>query len=104
MKKIFTILLTIVVGFSVYGQKKERQHTGFFLSMGLGGVFGPIHINSNVDGEYDMSGVGGLFDLKIGGAVKENLILSMPHYFPIRWWVQKLRLLAEVRKHQIRYP
>ncbi|NGM62056.1 hypothetical protein G5B30_09030 [Sphingobacterium sp. SGG-5] len=52
-----------------------RQHTGFFLSMGLGGVFGPIHMNSNVEGEYDMSGTGGLFDFKIGGAVKENLIL-----------------------------
>ncbi len=43
--------------------------------MGLGGVFGPIHMNSNVDGEYDMSGIGGLFDFKIGGAIKENLIL-----------------------------
>ena len=53
---------------------KYQRHTGFFLSMGLGPAFGKII--SDMGGEQvDMSGTGAQFDLKIGGAIKENLIL-----------------------------
>ncbi len=52
-----------------------RQHKGFYLSMGLGPNFPSI--KSEVIGDYDLTftGVGAQFDLKIGGAIKENLIL-----------------------------
>jgi hypothetical protein len=62
---------------SVYAQSnrdKHQQHTGFYLSMGLGPAFGTI--TSDMGHELiDMSGTGVKFDFKIGGAVKENLIL-----------------------------
>lgn len=75
MKKILTLSIALAICTLSIAQNKDRQHTGFFLSMGLGPVFGPIHMDSNVDGAYDMSGTGALFDFKIGGAVKENVLL-----------------------------
>jgi hypothetical protein len=52
-----------------------RQHKGFYLSMSIGPNFPSI--TDEVVGDYDLKfkGVGAQFDLKIGGAVKENLIL-----------------------------
>jgi hypothetical protein len=52
-----------------------RQHRGFYLSMSMGPNFPSI--TSEVAGvyKYNFSGVGAQFDLKIGGAIKENLIL-----------------------------
>lgn len=52
-----------------------RQHTGFYLSLSVGPNFPSI--NSEVLGAYSVnfSGTGAQFDFKIGGAVKENLIL-----------------------------
>lgn len=74
MKRI--LLLAIVALYFFNAQAQEgRQHKGFFLSMGLGPVFGPIHMNSTDEGEYDMTGTGVSFDFKIGGAVTENVIL-----------------------------
>lgn len=54
---------------------KYHQHKGFFLSMGIGPNFPGI--TDKVAGVYDLkfTGTGALFDLKIGGAIKENLIL-----------------------------
>ena len=63
---------------SVYGQSgdgKYRQHTGFYLSMSVGPTFGAI-TNDIKNGDTETySGTGAQFDIKIGGAVKENLIL-----------------------------
>ena len=52
-----------------------RQHTGFYLSLAAGPNFPSI--NSEVIGEWNVTftGTGAQFDIKIGGAVKENLIL-----------------------------
>ena len=52
-----------------------HQHKGFYLSMSAGPDFAGI--NSEVVGNYKLNfnGTGGQFDLKIGGAIKENLIL-----------------------------
>jgi len=69
------------VGAPSYGQTvngKYRQHTGFYLSMSAGPVFGKISTDviSPNPGLVEFSGGSGAkFDLKIGGAVKENLIL-----------------------------
>ncbi len=52
-----------------------QQHTGFYLSLSAGPNFASI--NSEIPRVYDFtfSGTGAQFDIKIGGAVKENLIL-----------------------------
>ncbi|MCL2651426.1 MAG: hypothetical protein FWD60_10445 [Candidatus Azobacteroides sp.] len=77
MKKVFLLLsffLYLSSFCTIYGQSgnvKFQQHTGFYLSMAIGPVFGDI----SVDDGTKYSGAGGQFDLKIGGAIKENLIL-----------------------------
>ena len=55
--------------------EKYHQHTGFYLSLGVGPNFPSI--NSEVIGEYNFTftGTGAQFDIKIGGAVIENLII-----------------------------
>jgi len=80
-KKIALIALAIACSTATYAQK-DRQHKGLFLSLSLGPVFGPINVNSNDAGvgEYEMTGTGAAFDFKIGGAVKENLILHATLY------------------------
>ena len=62
---------------AVYAQSnkdKYQQHTGFFLSMAAGPAFGKITLDVGSE-QIDMSGTGAKFDFKIGGALKENLIL-----------------------------
>lgn len=79
--KNFLILIFIVGGlFAVQGQdidKKQigfHQHGGFYLSMSVGPLFGSITDDLDTY-TMDMSGIGAQFDFKIGGAIKENLIL-----------------------------
>lgn len=81
MKKVLIIIL-IFSGVSFVSAQNEtksqagyHKHDGFYLSMSAGPVFGTIR--DNIKGSYimDMSGAGGQFDLKIGGAIKENLLL-----------------------------
>ena len=52
-----------------------HRHHGFYLSMSLGPNFASI--SDKVSGSYDyvFSGTGAQFDLKLGGAISENLIL-----------------------------
>lgn len=52
-----------------------HKHKGFFLSMSVGPNFGSI--TDEVVGDYSLkfNGTGAQFDFKIGGAIKENLIL-----------------------------
>lgn len=50
------------------------MHDGFYLSMALGGVFGPTSDKVKSD-EIEFSGIGVELDFKIGGAIKENFIL-----------------------------
>jgi len=84
MKNIFLLLSICLLAsnlFSVYGQsdfgnEKYRRHTGFYLSMSVGPTFGGISYSvKGSPGQIEFSGTGAQFDLKIGGAVKENLIL-----------------------------
>lgn len=76
MKKIFNLIMVAMLFVTAtYSQEKNQQHKGFYLSMGLGPAFGNINLDSNEEGKSTMSGTGAVFDFKIGGAIKENLIL-----------------------------
>jgi hypothetical protein len=55
-----------------------HRHDGFYLSLCGGPVFGNVMDDIKTYGApntLDMSGTGGVFDFKIGGAIRENLIL-----------------------------
>jgi len=74
MRKVF-ILSFVLFGFSnINAQDGFHQHDGLYLSMSAGPLFGGV--NDDL-GSYSMkmSGTGAEFDFKIGGAIKENLIL-----------------------------
>ena len=75
LKTIALLALGMTCATKMYAQQKDRQHKGFFLSLSAGPVMGPVHMDSSELGEYDMTGTGASFDIKIGGAIKENLIL-----------------------------
>jgi len=81
MKRFSLLLLVIVTGISLVQAQFVKlpkpigfhQHDGFYLSMGLGTNFASI---SAIDfsGKNTYTGTGGQFDLKVGGAFRENLI------------------------------
>lgn len=81
MKKILIVILIISGVSAVRAQDVLKSmygyhtHDGFYLSMSLGPVFGTITDDMRGAYKMDMSGTGGQFDLKIGGAIQENLIL-----------------------------
>ncbi len=74
---LFLVLVTICNGqeFNNREDKDYQKHKGFYLSL-CGGV-NFADISAKVENQYDMKfkGAGGVFDFKIGGALKENLIL-----------------------------
>jgi len=88
MKKL---LIAFIVLFGVNQLKAQEmiqqqqqigyhQHDGFYLSMSVGPVFGKVmddvsSFNGASPYTLDMSGTGSVFDFKIGGAIRENLIL-----------------------------
>jgi len=78
-RAIFFALVGFMCLQTVKAQEKNHQHTRFFLSMSIGPVFGKItdDVTGDPNGAYkmDMSGTGAVFDFKIGGAIKENLII-----------------------------
>lgn len=86
MKKVLVLCL-VLFGFNNLKAQEEalfnnlktqeegfHQHKGLYLSMSVGPLFGSV---TDDLGTYtmDMSGTGAQFDFKIGGAIKENLIL-----------------------------
>ena len=86
MKKLLVLCL-VLFGFNNLKAQEEalfnnlktqeegfHQHKGLYLSMSVGPLFGSV---TDDLGTYtmDMSGTGAQFDFKIGGAIKENLIL-----------------------------
>lgn len=82
MKKITVLTLLLLTATLSFAQMEQltrlpegRQHKGFFLSLSIGPNFPTI--TSEVKGypKYTFTGTGALFDIKIGGAVQENLIL-----------------------------
>jgi opacity protein-like surface antigen len=72
-KVCVTLLFIAMISWECRAQ--ERTHKGFYLSMQAGPAFGYINGNSNNQTSIEVSGTGVGFDLQIGGALKENLIL-----------------------------
>ncbi len=72
MKKL--IVITIVAMYSFAAVAQERTHKGFYLSMAMGPAFGNIDVKTS-SGDLEISGTGIGFDIQIGGALRENLIL-----------------------------
>jgi hypothetical protein len=78
MKKLFFLGLLLSAFTTLNAQDAIYQHKGFYLSLGAGPVFGKVTDEVNENGykyTMDMTGTGAEFDFKIGGAIKENLIL-----------------------------
>ncbi|MCT4589078.1 MAG: hypothetical protein N4A71_14745 [Carboxylicivirga sp.] len=82
MKKILAIISLIIIINDVSAQSiptpkifRGRKHRGFYLSMGLGANQSSVKVDSKNFGYTKYSGLGGSFDLKIGGTISENLIL-----------------------------
>ena len=69
-------LLLLLIGFNNYAQN-PKEHDRFFLSMSLG--VSHFSLNNDItNGPYNnmkISGPAATFDIKIGGAIKENFIL-----------------------------
>jgi hypothetical protein len=55
--------------------RDPRMHRGFYLSMGLGANFSTVSDLVVGSYNYKFKGVGVQFDGKVGGAIRENLIL-----------------------------
>jgi len=82
MKRTTLLALFILIFSICNAQYREttqeygyHQHNGFYLSMSMGPTFPSI--SDKLQGIYDyvFSGTGAQFDLKLGGAIRENLIL-----------------------------
>lgn len=84
--KSVVILLILLFGFQSLKAQEEvpqkegiHQHEGFYLSMGLGPVFGNVIAEINPFGynppTVNFNGTAALFDFKIGASIYENLIL-----------------------------
>ena len=81
--KHFIILSFLIISCSIAkaqypleSQKpRGREHKGFFLSMSMGPNFAMIDNDINRQTTERYSGMGPIMDLKIGGAIKEDLIL-----------------------------
>jgi len=82
MKKLTISILLIISFFFCRAQKLNgiqstdyRMHKGFFLSLSAGPNFSGISAKVNGQSDINYNGSGTVLDLKIGGAIKENLIL-----------------------------
>lgn len=79
MKRILLLSSIILSIVNIKAQETKprgyHKHDGFYLSMCLGPNFVDITNNVENDAIYKYSGTGTLFDLKIGGAIRENVIL-----------------------------
>jgi hypothetical protein len=90
MKIQALILLTSLAGYaqSQYNPEAEpgyHKHDGFYLSMNGGPTFGDIVLKATGTSynKLTFGGPGFLADLKIGGAIRENLILSGDYIFHV---------------------
>lgn len=86
MRKLFIFCIFIISAFCLKAQefttapRGYHEHDGFYLSMNAGPVFGKItdQLGSGyAPGDIKFSGNGGIFDFKIGWAVRQNLILHV---------------------------
>lgn len=82
MKKLTISILLIISFLFCRAQKIDgmqstdyKTHKGFFLSLSAGPNFSGISAKVNGQSDINYNGSGTVLDLKIGGAIKENLIL-----------------------------
>lgn len=72
-------ILIMTIGYSQTSENLEgdkfKKHKGFYLSMSAGPNIARISDEVVGDFNFEFSGVGFVFDFKIGGVVKENIIL-----------------------------
>jgi len=68
MKKLIILAIAFLGFISLNAQEGYHEHDGFYLSMALGGSSGTINAPTS-----ELSGGGGVFDFKIGGAISKNL-------------------------------
>lgn len=73
MKKLLILGIACLGFIPMNAQEGYHKHDGFYLSLSLGGSSGSISDKMTTTTTFD--GTGGALDLKIGGAIKENLIL-----------------------------
>lgn len=78
-----TLLIGIIVlwGMQVHSQSDSlprqnmgRRHLGFYASLAPGANSTNVYVNS-LDGAFTLKGLGAGWDIKLGGTLKENLIL-----------------------------
>ena len=76
--KYFASFIILASSFGYSQAPGYHQHDGFFLSMNLGGGRGSIDLAATGApyNKASFSGGGGHLEIKIGGAITENLILS----------------------------
>lgn len=82
MKKLIISIVLIISSFFCRAQNLNvmqnadyKMHKGFFLSLSGGPNFSGITAKANGQTDINYNGSGPVMDLKIGGAIKENLIL-----------------------------
>jgi hypothetical protein len=81
MKHFFTSILFFCFILSGNAQdiltklKNTQRHKGFYLSMALGPSYSSVNVKSDDYETVKYTGIGGLFDFKLGGNVGENLLL-----------------------------
>lgn len=79
MKRLtMSLALASVTAFATATDAADRTHDGFFLSLSPGLAWGGARFTDDLDNARGVTfrGPGGMLDLKIGGAVAENVILS----------------------------
>lgn len=82
MKKLILLIVLFTLFNIGYGQNESLTHKGFFARVGMGPVFGHLDYvdkekstgNEIYKGEF--KGTGFAFDMRLGGAIKENQMLT----------------------------
>jgi hypothetical protein len=78
MTRLIPFSLILILTSFLYAQEGFHQHDGFYLSMAVGPVFGNIYQEKSLE-TITISGTGGLLDLKLGWALKDNIILHVAY-------------------------
>jgi len=74
MKKIIFALPLTLLSFILFAQE-DRTHDGFYLSFGLGPLWGTTNGYDNQGSVAEIKGTGAEFDLQIGYNVSKNIIV-----------------------------
>jgi len=73
--KITLALIIVYFSFVQSTSAQGGEHTGFYLSMGIGPEFGNIKGKDDTGTFLEVQGTAYAFDMQIGGAIRENVLL-----------------------------